>query len=216
VRALGALPNEYLYYFYRAREAVAAIRAAPSTRGEFLLHQQERFYAETVSDPAGALVRWTKVREERDGSYMAESRAASGAGERAQADVAGGGYQQVALALMAALSGGPNRTMILNVRNGTSVPGLPADAVVEVPCLVGGHGITPLATSPLPGAMLGLVQQVKAVEQDTIEAAVSGSSTLALRAFAQHPLVDSVAVARELLEGYRTQLPGLAAVLNRT
>jgi 6-phospho-beta-glucosidase len=216
VRALGALPNEYLYYFYRAREAVAAIRAAPSTRGEFLLHQQERFYAETVSDPGGALVRWTKVREERDGSYMAESRAASGAGERAQADVAGGGYQQVALALMAALSGGPNRTMILNVRNGTSVPGLPADAVVEVPCLVGGHGITPLATSPLPGAMLGLVQQVKAVEQDTIEAAVSGSSTLALRAFAQHPLVDSVAVARELLEGYRTRLPGLAAVLNRT
>ena len=214
VRALGALPNEYLYYYYRTREAVAAIRAAPSTRGEFLLHQQERFYAETARDPAGALVRWTKVREERDGSYMAEGRAESGAGERAQADVAGGGYQQVALALMAALSGGPSRTMILNVRNGTAVPGLPADAVVEVPCVVGGHGIRPLATSPLPGAMLGLVQQVKAVEQDTIEAAVTGSSTLALRAFAQHPLVDSAAVARELLDGYRAGLPGLAAVLD--
>jgi 6-phospho-beta-glucosidase len=146
---------------------------------------------------------------------MAESRGASGAGERAAADVAVGGYQQVALELMAALSGGPAATMILNVRNGSAVPGLPAAAVVEVPCLVGPHGVTPFVTAPLPGSMLGLLQQVKAVEQDTIEAAVTGSATSALRAFAQHPLVDSVAVARALLDGYRAQLPGLAAVLTR-
>jgi 6-phospho-beta-glucosidase len=114
---------------------------------------------------------------------------------------------------MSALSGGATRTMILNVRNGSAVPGLPAAAVVEVPCLVGRHGVTPLATDPLPGSMLGLLQQVKAVEQDTIEAAVTGSAKLALRAFAQHPLVDSVAVARELLAAYRARLPGVAAVL---
>jgi 6-phospho-beta-glucosidase len=206
VRAIGALPNEYLYYFYRNREAVAAIGATASTRGEYLLAQQERFYVDTAADPAGALERWTRVRAERDASYMAESREASGAGERAAEDVAVGGYQQVALELMAALSGGPQQTMILNVRNGTALPGLPADAVVEVPCLVGAHGVTPLATAPLPGAMLGLLQQVKAVEQDTIEAAVTGSETLALRAFAQHPRVDTVGVAQELLRGYRERL----------
>ncbi len=103
--------------------------------------------------------------------------------------------------------------MILNVRNGTAVPGLPAAAVVEVPCLVGPHGVTPLATAPLPLGMLGLLQQVKAVEQDTIEAAVTGSAELALRAFAGHPLVDSVGVAEQLLAGYRARLPGVAAVL---
>jgi 6-phospho-beta-glucosidase len=227
VRAIGALPNEYLYYFYRTREAVAAIGAAGSTRGEYLLAQQERFYADTAADPAGALERWTRARAERDASYMAESREESGAGERAAEDLSVGGYQQVALELMAALSGEPpspapraatprTRTMILDVRNGAAVPGLPADAVVEVPCLVGPHGVTPLATSPLPGAMLGLLQQVKAVEQDTIEAATTGSATLALRAFAQHPLVDSVAVAQRLLDGYRARLPGLAAVLDGT
>jgi 6-phospho-beta-glucosidase len=106
--------------------------------------------------------------------------------------------------------------MILDVRNGAAVPGLPADAVVEVPCLVGAHGVTPLATAPLPGAMLGLLQQVKAVEQDTIEAAVTGSEALALRAFGQHPLVDSVGVARELLRAYRERLPGLATVFETT
>jgi 6-phospho-beta-glucosidase len=211
VRTIGALPNEYLYYFYRSREAVAAIGSAASTRGEFLLTQQERFYAEGTR--ADALRRWTRVREERDATYMAESREAGGAGERAAEDVAAGGYQQVALDLMAALSGGPSRTMILNVRNGTAVPGLAGAAVVEVPCLVGPHGVTPLATTPLPGAMLGLLQQVKAVEQDTIEAAVTGSRALALRAFAQHPLVDSVGVAEDLLAGYTARLPGVAAVL---
>ncbi|MDQ3578225.1 MAG: 6-phospho-beta-glucosidase [Actinomycetota bacterium] len=213
VRSIGALPNEYLYYYYRNRDAIAAIRSAATTRGEFLRDQQERFYSDTTNDPAHALRRWTRVREERDASYMAESREASDAGERDTADVEIGGYQQVALELMAALSEGPARTMILNVRNGSAVAGLPADAVVEVPCLVGAHGITPLATSALPGSMLGLLQQVKAVEQDTIEAAVTGSATLALRAFAQHPLVDSVSVAKALLEGYRTRLPGVAAVL---
>jgi 6-phospho-beta-glucosidase len=212
VRAIGALPNEYLYYFYRNREAVASIGGAESTRGEYLLAQQERFYADTAADPARALERWTRVRAERDASYMAESREASGAGERATEDVAAGGYQQVALELMAALSGGGPRTMILDVRNGAAVPGLPAEAVVEVPCLVGPHGVTPLATSQLPGAMLGLLQQVKAVEQDTIEAAVTGSDALALRAFAQHPLVDSVGVAQRLLDGYRAQLPGIAEI----
>ncbi|MHA6629648.1 family 4 glycosyl hydrolase [Pseudonocardia sichuanensis] len=229
VRAIGALPNEYLYYFYRTRDAVAAIGAAASTRGEYLLDQQDRFYADTAADPGGALERWIRVHAERDASYMAESREASGAGERAVEDLAVGGYQQVALDLMAALSGGaslthpagsassagfhpPSRTMILDVRNGAAVPGLPADAVVEVPCLVGAHGVTPLATAPLPLAMLGLLQQVKAVEQDTIEAAVTGSEALALRAFAQHPLVDSVGVAQELLRGYRARIPGVAAV----
>ncbi|OZM84302.1 6-phospho-beta-glucosidase [Pseudonocardia sp. MH-G8] len=229
VRAIGALPNEYLYYFYRTRDAVAAIDAAASTRGEYLLDQQDRFYADTSADPDRALERWVRVHAERDASYMAESREASGAGERAVEDLAAGGYQQVALDLMDALSGGaslthpagsassagfhpPSRTMILDVRNGTAVAGLPPDAVVEVPCLVGAHGVTPLATAPLPLAMLGLLQQVKAVEQDTIEAAVTGSEALALRAFAQHPLVDSVSVAQELLRGYRARLPGVAAV----
>ncbi|MFC4948349.1 6-phospho-beta-glucosidase [Pseudonocardia sp. GCM10023141] len=211
VRSIGALPNEYLYYFYRNREAVEAIKAASSTRGEYLQIQQEAFYAAVAAAPATALESWSQACAARDASYMAESRDAGE--ERAAADVEAGGYQQVALDLMDALSGGSPRTMILNVRNGTAVPGLPADGVVEVPCVVGAHGVAPLATAPLDGAKLGLLQQVKAVEQDTIEAAVTGSAAVALRAFAQHPLVDSLDVARQLLDGYRATLPGVAAVL---
>ncbi|MBT2224984.1 6-phospho-beta-glucosidase [Nonomuraea sp. NEAU-A123] len=212
VRTLGALPNEYLYYYYFTRESVAAISG--QTRGESLLGQQDRFYAAVRERPEHALAEWGRARSERDASYMADTREITDAGERDAADLEAGGYEGIALALMAAIARGEPSTMILNVRNGTAVPGLPAEAVVEIPCAVDGSGIRPLATRPLPGRFLGLVQQVKAVEQTAIEAAMSGSSRLAVEAFALHPLVDSVGTARKLLDGYRARIPELAAVLH--
>ncbi|GAA2773728.1 hypothetical protein [Nonomuraea dietziae] len=144
---------------------------------------------------------------------MAETRQSTDAGEREAADLEAGGYEGIALALMAAIARGEPSTMILNVRNGSAVPGLPSEAVVEIPCAVNGSGVRPLATRPLPGRLLGLVQQVKAVEQTTIEAALTGSARLAVEAFALHPLVDSVGTARRLLDGYRARIPELAAVI---
>jgi len=214
LRTLGAIPNEYLYYYYFTREAIAGITAAGRTRGELLLDQQERFYAAALDRPDRALAEWHRVRRERDASYMAEAREATDAGERDQADLEAGGYEGVALALMAALARGEPATMIVNVGNGTAVPGLPADAVVEVPCAVDGSGVRPLATRPLPGRFLGLLQQVKEVERTVIEAALTGSPRLAVAAFALHPLVDSVGTARALLDAYRARIPELAAVVS--
>lgn len=207
IQTLGAVPNEYLYYYYFTREAVAAIRGDGQTRGEFLLAQQSGFYRTVAEAPDRALAEWRRVRTERDATYMQESRA--DAEGRDDADVQGGGYEGVALAIMAAIARDERSAMILNVRNGSAVPGLPPEAVVEVPCTVDTDGPHPMATLPLPGDQLGLVQQVKAVEQMTIAAARTGSATLALKAFAVHPLVDSVTTAKELLEGYRKAFPDL-------
>lgn len=211
IQTLGCLPNEYLYYYYFLRDAVAAIRGGGQTRGEFLLHQQRAFYEHVTGSPQDALSQWRRVREERDATYMRESRGEDE--ERDAADVAGGGYEGVALALMAAIADDVPATMILNVRNGSAVPGLPADAVVEVPCAVGASGPRPLATAPLRLDQLGLVQQVKAVEQLTVRAAVERSPTTAVAAFATHPLVDSVTTARTLLDGYLAATPELRSVL---
>ena len=211
---LGAIPNEYLYYYYFTRDAVASIRGAADTRGEFLLRQQGAFYAETARVPTAAFQEWQRVRRERDETYMAESRDATK--ERDAADIEGGGYEGVALALMGAISRGERSTMILNVRNGSAVPGLPAHAVVEVPCAVDADGPHPLATRPLVSDQLGLIQQVKAVEQLTIQAATSGSVRTAVKALALHPLVDSVSTAKILLEGYRSRIPSLDRVFRRS
>ncbi len=210
VRQLGALPNEYLFYYYCNREAVARILSAPGTRGEFLAEQQERFYVEAAAAPERASELWRRTRQQREQTYMAEARAET---EERHADDGEGGYQAVALALMGALSGGEPTAAIVNVVNEGTVPGLPENAVVEVPCDVDADGVHPRRVSPLTGHMLGLVQSVKAVEQLTIRAATEHSANLAWEAFATHPLVDSVDVGRRLLEGYRSRIPEVAAAL---
>jgi 6-phospho-beta-glucosidase len=110
---------------------------------------------------------------------------------------------------MAAIARDEPARLILNVRNGDTLPGLPSEAVVEVPCRVDASGPTPLPVSPLTGSALGLAQQVKAVDELVINAVAQGSGSLAVQAFALHPLVDSVTVARELLAGYQRRLPDL-------
>jgi 6-phospho-beta-glucosidase len=209
LQALGAVPNEYLHYYYFNREAVAASRAAAETRGSFLLHQQRRFYAAVGAGDGSALDVWDSARLERESTYMAENREAVGAGERSSCDLESGGYEQVALSLMRAISHDERATLILNVRNQGTLPHLDDDAVVEVPCVVGAAGARPLTVDPLPAYAAGLVGAVKAVDREVIEAASSGSKAAALRAMAIHPLVDSVAVATRLLETYRTHFPEL-------
>lgn len=210
LRALGSLPNEYLYYYYFTREAVSQMMAAPETRGEFLANQQADFYAAVQDSPELALAAWDAVRRERNATYMRETRA-DGDG-RAAADVEGGGYEGVALALMAAIARDEPARLILNVRNGDTLPGLPADAVVEVPCHVTAAGPRPVRVTPLTGHALGLAQQVKAVDELVIRAAAEHSPALAVEALALHPLVDSVTTARAVLAGCRSRVPSLEAV----
>ncbi|MFG3102409.1 6-phospho-beta-glucosidase [Streptomyces sp. NPDC048182] len=207
--ALGAIPNEYLHYYYFDREAVRAYREADRTRGAFLRDQQHGFYAAMRDPAAPALATWDRTRAEREATYMAENRETAGAGEREPEDLSGG-YEKIALALMRAVARDERTTLVLNVRNRGTLAALDADAVIEVPCLVDANGAHPLAADPLPAHAAGLVTAVKAVEREVLEAARTGSRAAALRAFALHPLVDSVTVARRLLDGYARAHPGLA------
>jgi 6-phospho-beta-glucosidase len=209
LQSLGAIPNEYLHYYYFNREAVRAYQQAEKTRGAFLRDQQAHFYEEMRNPDAAALAAWDRTRAEREATYMAENRETAGAGER-DADDLSGGYEKVALALMRAIARDERTTLILNVRNKGSLSVLDSEAVIEVPCLVDANGAHPVAVAPLPDHATGLVCSVKAVEREVLAAAESGSRATAVKAFALHPLVDSVNVARRLVEGYTEVHPGLA------
>jgi 6-phospho-beta-glucosidase len=209
LQSLGAIPNEYLHYYYFNREAVRAYSEAEKTRGAFLRDQQARFYEEMKRPDAAALTAWDRTRAEREATYMSENRETAGAGER-DADDLSGGYEKVALALMRAIARDERTTLILNVRNQGALSVLDTEAVIEVPCLVDANGAHPVAVDPLPDHATGLVCAVKAVEREVLAAAESGSRTTAVKAFALHPLVDSVNVARRLVEGYAEVHPGLA------
>jgi 6-phospho-beta-glucosidase len=213
LRALGSVPNEYLHYYYFGRETVRAYQEAERTRGAYLRDQQAGFYAELgrgPGAPGAALDAWHRTLAEREATYMAANRDAAGVGERDAEDLEPGGYERVALDLMRAIARGERATLILNVRNRGTLSVLDEDAVIEVPCLVDANGAHPVVVDPLPAHAAGLVTAVKAVEREVLDAAESGSRASAVKAFALHPLVDSVSVARRLLEGYTREHPGLA------
>ncbi|MFI0924564.1 6-phospho-beta-glucosidase [Streptomyces sp. NPDC021012] len=210
LRSLGAVPNEYLHYYYFNREAVHAYRTAERTRGAYLRDQQGAFYQEMGKPDTPALDAWHRTLADREATYMAANREAAGIGERDEEDLESGGYEKVALALMRAIARDERTTLILNVRNGSTLSVLDADAVIEVPCFVDANGAHPVSVAPLPYHAVGLVTAVKAVEREVLAAVESGSRATAVKAFALHPLVDSVAVARRLVEGYTAEHPGLA------
>jgi 6-phospho-beta-glucosidase len=204
LQSLGAIPNEYLYWYYGGTEALRDVLAAGRTRGEHVRERQQAFYAAAAAvlgqqaGPAEAARLWRAANDERNRSYFAELRTGEHAGERDEADVAAGGYESVALALAAALTGGPSARLILNVPNGDTVPALRPDLVLELPCRVDAVGPVPLPVSPPSGHQLGLMAAVRASERDIADAALLGSPDLALRAFATHPLVSSLDAARAL------------------
>ncbi|MEV4318299.1 6-phospho-beta-glucosidase [Actinocrispum sp. NPDC049592] len=210
LRTLRAVPNEYLHYYYFARETLEQTLAQESTRGEFLRDQQKTFYERVGQDPSSALRLWQETRSERENTYLQEGRAVAGMGDRAACDMDGEGYEQVALRLMTSIAGNRSDTLILNVRNRGVVAGMADDSVVEVPCHVDGNGPRPLATTPLDAHSLGLMLQVKATEQATIRAATTSSLTDALFAIATHPLTDSITAATTTLTDYQSAFPDLA------
>ncbi|MFE3647079.1 MULTISPECIES: family 4 glycosyl hydrolase [unclassified Streptomyces] len=207
LRVLGALPNEYLHYYYFRRETLHSVRDTGETRGEFLDRQQGGFFerAAAAGSPEAVYDLWERTRLEREETYMAHSREATGGWQRDSLDLEGGGYDRVALALMHAIAGDSGRRLILNVRNGTTVPQLAPDAVVETVCEVTAKGARPLPCAPLREDQLGLMLQVKAVERATVAAALFKDRDAALRALALHPLVDSAAVAARILQRAGTE-----------
>lgn len=210
LRAIGAVPNEYLHFYYSTREAVAELASGGSTRGEFLREQQAGFYRRVGEDPSAALRTWREVRQQREETYFAEARSVAGAGGRDSCDVESGGYEDVALRVLASLAHNRGDATILNVRNRGAVPGVDADAVVEVPCLVDGNGAHPVAAEAPEPHFAALLHAVKAAERDAVSAALRRSRPLALRAVAAHPLVDSVAAATRALDNYAAAFRELA------
>ena len=225
--SLGALPNEYLYYYYEQDKAREAMHAMAQTRGESIHSQQQELYPRLAAAGAEAFGLWEEARRSREEGYLAEAR---GKDERRdEDDLAGGGYERVALAAMQALAGSGEAQLILNTRNTltravppasepataapatpeAAIPGLPPDAVVELPCTVTADGALPLAQQAPPAEQLGLLQRVKEVERLTVRAVTDGDRDAALQAFARHPLVASEELGAALLAGYEQAFPAL-------
>jgi 6-phospho-beta-glucosidase len=207
LRDLGAIPNEYLYFYYAAREVAQTLQDSP-TRGEVILGEQDQFYlaAADRTDQAAAL--WELTRTHREQTYLAEARTE----ERDELDLSGGGYEEVALDLAQALTTGSRTEMIVNGRNGSAFHQLPPDTVVETRCTVDAQGARPIAGPDLSLHQLGLVASVRAAEELVIQAVRERSKELAIHGFAIHPLIGSRLIATNLVDSVVRDEPSVAAL----
>ena len=232
VRRLGAVPTEYDYYFYEPRRYVEAVAKAGASRGADVLRLNtgllgdiaKAFEAGDVHDAWRAYFTQMHIRRasymrtdmageampiaapaDRPGAAAGRDATDHDAGDLGPAGGAGaqGGYEGVALAVIAALTGRRPTSVIVNTRNGASLPFLDPDDVVEVPAHIDGGGVAPLAGGTLPRSARGLVTQVKEYEREVVGAAVTGDAERAALALALHPLVPGVTVAREMMSEYR-------------
>jgi 6-phospho-beta-glucosidase len=184
VRAQGAIPSYYLRYYYATSEVLREQQAGGHTRAADVV-QIERELLELYRDPS--LDEKPALLEQRGGAF----------------------YSEAAIKLIASLHDGAGDVQVVDVMNGGALADLPDDAVVEVSATVDTNGAMPLAGSLTP-EMLGVVQHVKAYERLAVEAARTGSRTVALRALSANPLVNAAVappLLDDLLESNRSLLP---------
>lgn len=190
LEALGMLPSPYLQYYYggpaKVEEEKKAIAEGRGTRADEVMRVEAELF-KIYRDPT--VTEKPALLSQRGGAY----------------------YSEAALGALASILQNRREVHIVNTRNGPCLPDLGPDVVVEVPCVVDASGAHPIAQGPMPVAVRGLLQQVKAYEELTVAAAVTGDRHTAFLALLNHPLVPGAQAAAGLLDdilaAHRQYLP---------
>ncbi|SEF78173.1 6-phospho-beta-glucosidase [Bryocella elongata] len=209
IRALRLLPTEYLFFYYSRTRALANQLKQGSTRGEQIAQMNESLMSRLMRllanhEDGAALQAYIDYLNLRSGSYMkleGEGRSAFD-GETLDADPfrAASGYHRIALDVMRALSSSEEHRVIVNVRNGSTLPEIAADDVIETTCAIGNGQIRPLTIDPTPEAVRGLVLAVKAYERAAIRAAITGSTRDLRAAMLLYPAIGEWEPSAEILK----------------
>jgi 6-phospho-beta-glucosidase len=204
IQALGLLPTEYLFFYYRQRTALANQQRAATSRGQELERMNVELFRRLAAETsAEALETYRDYLQRRNASYMKlESEAGSAFATDKQKDdpfEAATGYHRIALDVMTALLSDHPRTVVVNVPNHGAITDLESDDVVEVPCEISSAGIAPHRTGTLAESVRGLVLAVKAYERTAIRAALAKSTRLAELAMLEYPIIGQWDLACEVL-----------------
>jgi len=186
IRTIGVLPGYYLQYYYYHPDKVKEAKEAEKTRGEVVLEVENELLKKYENPKV-----LTKPEE--------------------LAERGGARYSEAAVNLIMSLMLDRRDVQIVDTRNGNCLVDFPEDVSVEVPCVVGAHGVTPLVMGHFPKSIRALAIQAKAWESATVKAAVTGSRRDAVLAMLQNPLVPdyptAVKLVDEMLEAHKEYLP---------
>lgn len=111
-------------------------------------------------------------------------------------------HTERAESMIAALWEGTNEyDYAVNIPNtGGYIANLPANAIVEVPAILGLHGIQGVPVGELPRIPAAFCARQVDIVELAVQAIVEGDTTLALQALAMDPMMDDLSIARNLLE----------------
>ncbi|WP_066497091.1 6-phospho-beta-glucosidase [Abyssisolibacter fermentans] len=178
LKDLNMLPCPYHRYFYHTDEMLDEEKKAAETegtRGEVVKKVEEELF-ELYENPNLNIK--PKQLELRGGQY----------------------YSDAACSLINAIYNDQRIVMPVNTRNNGAITDLPNDVVIETSCLITKHGAMPLNVGMVEAKIRGLLQVVKAYEELTIKAAITGDYNTAVQALIMNPLVTSSKVAKKILD----------------
>ncbi len=112
----------------------------------------------------------------------------------------GAHYSDAACETISSIFNNKQNIMVVSTRNNGALPDLPDNVAVEVSGVMTGAGPKPIAFGKMNAAARGYLQLMKAMEELTIEAAVTGDYGAALQAFTINPLVPAGNIAKKLLD----------------
>lgn len=186
---MGAIPAQYLRYYYFHDEVLAELRAQPTTRSEDIIAQVPAYWAH-YEEQAGA-----------DDPELDPARSR-------------GGIFELELALDAIDSTYNDLGLVLPVNTpnvGGALPGFDEDLVVEVFARVDRDGVHPEATPALPRHVQGLIGALAEYQWLAAAAAWAGDRRDAIRALASHPWMTQIRTAEalydEMAAAHREHLP---------
>lgn len=205
----GYVPNEYLYYYFYADNALKNIQSSTETRGELIARVNRNMTAELSKidvnkDFEKALEIYEKWYGVRDGSYMANETGIKRNYEW-KFDIYGGGddgYAGVAIRYIEIVNEDKVEDMVLCVPNGDAIPYLDKSDVVEVTATVSKRGVVPHRFGYLGAYEVDLLQRVKEYERLGARAILNRDRALALKALSIHPLMVVEGAENNILEAY--------------
>jgi 6-phospho-beta-glucosidase len=134
--------------------------------------------------------------------------AAEPGGEHPEADRRPTPWLDLAVApVAAAMLGGPPHDTFVNLRNGSLLPELPTDQIVELPATVTEEQVEPVGSGPLPPEVAGFLRRMAEVEALAYGAAVRRDPDRLTEAIAALPLPIGSAEARDLAVLARQVVP---------
>jgi len=177
IKDLGMLPCPYHRYYYVADDML---------KSELEEYEKGETRAEVVKKTEAELF---ELYKDPKLDYKPEQLTKRG----------GAYYSDAACELIASIYNDKRTTMVVSTKNNGVLEDLPYDSVVEVSSIITSHGPEPIKCEKFDPALRGMVQVMKAMEEVTISAAVTGNYNKALQAFTINPLIPSGKIAKDLL-----------------